>query len=384
MRLVRLLAAAVLVAACGTSAEPTLAPVVSVPGSTATSGFVGRADLDPTGNKVSVGAGDLDGPTIDIRLDSPAEWLVPSSAEAGAPWEAVQSDGRLVWVDPQAGTVDVLDEVWGVVEPIVRGVDGIERWDLTASFPAALPDGRSVTDGEVVVLLADPTERYRHRVLGDAVEAAAIEIYAADDGAIERRIELPSDVVEGLSPMLGDADGDGENEILVTQSNADEGARLVLYELDGTVAAESQPIGRGNRWRNQMAIAPVGPDGEMEIVDVRTPHLGRVLQWFRVEGDDLVRVAFLDGFTSHVIGSRNLELAIVADADADGRLEVIAPVPDLTALAVVARTDDGAEVEFTIPLGAALSSNVGAVDHPDGGATYAAGTTDGLVRFWVS
>ena len=85
-----------------------------------------------------------------------------------------------------------------------------------------------------------------------------------------------------------------------------------------------------------------------------------------------------------MLGSRNLDLAVVADADGDGRLEVVAPIPSRTELGVIARVDAGTDVEFTVELGARLSSNFGAVDHPDGGATYVAGTDDGLLRFWVS
>ena len=121
-----------------------------------------------------------------------------------------------------------------------------------------------------------------------------------------------------------------------------------------------------------------------EVIDIRTPHLGRTIEWFRLDGDRLELVAELPGFTSHVIGSRNLELAIVADPDGDGRLEVVASSPDRLVLSVVARTDDGADIEATVDLGARLSSNIGAVDHADGGASYAVGTDDGLVRFWLS
>ncbi|MEM7143111.1 MAG: hypothetical protein AAF548_18965 [Actinomycetota bacterium] len=347
-------------------------------------GFEGRADIWPTGNRISRGAGDLTTAPVEVRLDSPAVWLVPSSPEPEAPWAAVLADGRLVWIDPVERAVEVLDPAWGDAEPIVRS-GRIETWNVAADFPGALSDGRAVTDGEIVVVLAYPTDRYGHAVLGDDIEAGAIEIHAATDGpGLDARIELERDVVEGRTALLGDADGDGTDEILVTLSNADTGARLVLYDQAGALVAESDPIGRGNRWRNQLAIAPVGPNGEIEVVDIRTPHLGRTIEWFRLDGGRLELVAELPGFTSHVIGSRNLELAIVADPDGDGRLEVVASSPDRFVLSVVARTEDGAEVEASVDLGARLSSNIGAVDHDDGSASYAAGSDDGVVRFWLS
>ena len=374
------------------SAGSDLRPVELAADAGPSAGFQGRADIDPTGNRVSRGAGDLDGPAIEVVLDSPAIWLVPSAPTPAAPWAAVLADGHLVWIEPATGEVVVLDEAWGDAEPIVHAGDRVDRWDLLEDFPAALPDGRSVTGSgsnvsgsSVTVVLADPTDRYRHGVLGDVVEAGAIEIYAADGGAAPAaRVELVDEVVEGRSALLGDADGDGVDEILVTQSESERGARLVLYDLAGERLAESTAVGRGNRWRSQIAIAPVGPDGEIEIIDVRTPHLGRTIEWFRLDGDALVRVAELDGFTNHVLGSRNLDLGIVADADGDGRLEVVVPTADRRALGVVGRTGSGAELEFTVELSGRLSSNVGAVDHPDGGVTYAAATDDGVVRFWVS
>ncbi|MEM8707378.1 MAG: hypothetical protein AAGE98_13025 [Actinomycetota bacterium] len=402
-----LLALALIAAACGEEEAAMPAPIVideSVPqASEATPadpdepttvagvepiddevGFEGRADIRPTGNRISRGAGDLAAAPIEVQLDSPAVWLVPSSPEPAASWAAVLADGQLVWIDPVEQAVEILDPDWGDVEPIVRA-GRIETWNVATDFPGALSDGRVVTDGEIVVVLADPTDRYGHAVLGDDIEAGAIEIHAATDGPGQNtRIELERDVVEGRTALLGDVDGDGTDEILVTLSNADTGARLALYDRSGAAVAESDPIGRGNRWRNQLAIAPVGPNGEIEVVDIRTPHLGRTIEWFRLEGDRLELVAELPGFTSHVIGSRNLELAIVADPDGDGRLEVVASSPDRFVLSVVARTDDGAEVEVAIDLGARLSSNIGAVDHDDGSASYAVGTDDGVVRFWLS
>jgi len=51
-------------------------------------------------------------------------------------------------------------------------------------------------------------------------------------------IRLPDDtVVEGLSPMWTDLDGDGTNEILVTLSNASEGARLAVFNDQGAGTA---------------------------------------------------------------------------------------------------------------------------------------------------
>lgn len=343
----------------------------------------GRVDIQRTGNRVSNGKGGLAGAPQEIVLASPAIWLVPTSPERGARWVAVLDDGSLVVLDLDQATAEVVDPNWGDAEPFVT-----EEGEILATlerphlFEDQLSDSRWVTDGELSVVLTEPTERYGHGVLGDRVEAAAISILHEPAGE-RHEVQLAQDVVEGTSAILADVTGDGGSEILVTQSNAQVGARLVVYDRLGQQLAESPPIGLGNRWRNQLAVGPLGPEGEIEIVDIRTPHIGGVIEWFRVEDGRLVQVANLSGFTSHVIGSRNLDLAIVADADGDGDLEVVAPSADRRRLGVIARTHDGAERTITVELSDRLASNFGAVDHPDGTATYAAGTADGVIRFWL-
>lgn len=382
----RLLALALLgfaTVACSDTPPPSTAPPADVLVDTATAEhWIGRADISPSGNRVSTGRGDIRSVPVEFSLESAAVWLVPLAAERNAPWVAVLADGRLVELDLVGGEVVVLDDGWAGAEPHVIGgrVAAMAPEPIGDDALEPLFDARTVTDGDTTVTLVGPTGRYGHAVLGDGIEASGFLV--AGRGGSSTLVDFDSDVIEGRSALLGDADGDGHAEILVTLSNGRSGARLVLYDTDGSLVAESEAIGRGNRWRNQLAIAPLGPDGEIEVVDVRTPHLGRTIEYFRLEGDQLVRVATQSGFTSHVLGSRNLELAIVADPDGDGALEVIAPTSDRLELGVVARTPEGTTIEHTVELGALLSSNVGAVDHPDGSASYAVGTRDGTLLFW--
>jgi hypothetical protein len=130
-------------------------------------------------------------------------------------------------------------------------------------------------------------------------------------------------------------------------------------------------------------VAPIGPGGELELVDVLTPHIGGVVEFFRISGDRLEVVASLGGFTSHFIRSRNLSLPVVADADGDGRLEVVLATQDRSSLAGIVRTVDGAEVAWTVRLGGELSSNLSAVELGDGRLALAAGRADGTVRIWM-
>ena len=210
--------------------------------------------------------------------------------------------------------------------------DGYHEWVEEIN---ALPDARLVVDEQDrILVLGDATERYPHAALGDGLEAGSIKLIRTNPvPQVIRSIDLePPAVVEGVAPIWADLNGDGTREIIVTVSDADQGARLVVYAESGEQIAASTAIGQGNRWRHQIAAGPFGPNGEMELVDVLTPHLGRVVEFFRLDSDELKVVAQLEGYTSHVLGSYNLDQAAGGDFDGDGLLEVLLMIsrPDRT------------------------------------------------------
>jgi hypothetical protein len=105
-----------------------------------------------------------------------------------------------------------------------------------------------------------------------------------------------------------------------------------------------------------------------------------VVEFFTREADRLVRTAELAGFTTHAIGSRNLDLGLVADIDGDGRVEVLVPNQSMTALGVLRRTDGGVEVVADIDLPGNLTSNLAAVADEAGRIWFAAGTDRAVLR----
>ncbi len=266
-------------------------------------------------------------------LEGPA---LPPAVSAGAPPEVVDADGT--------GT----------------NVTVRSPYEAHDRFAEPLPDTQVVTDGRFTAALVSATDRYPHAVLGDDLEAAAVEIIDEENGE-RTRIEIAEPaVIEGISPMLADIDQDGTSDVLVTISDATSGARLAAYRVDGTPLAFSEPIGQGRRWRNQLAVAPVGPNGELEVIDVRTPHIGGTVEFFQLDGDRLTAAANSDpAFTSHVIGSRNLDMGIVADGDGDGRLDVIVPTSDRSAVAVMTRTEEDVAVTV-VPVDGRIVSNLAA------------------------
>lgn len=190
-------------------------------------------------------------------------------------------------------------------------------------------------------------------------------------------------VVEGIAPIWADLDGDGRREIIVTVSDADQGAQLLVFDENGERVAVGPAIGRGFRWRHQLVAAPFGPKGEVELADVLTPHIGGVVEFFRLEGPILNLAAQVRGFSSHARGSRNLDMALAGDVDGDGRVELLLPSQERTELGAIRRTADGAEVAWIVPLGGRISTNLAAATLSDGSLAVGAGRSDGVLRLWL-
>lgn len=144
-----------------------------------------------------------------------------------------------------------------------------------------------------------------------------------------------------------------------------------------------QIIGQGFRWRHQLVVGPFGPEGEIEFVDVVTPHIGGIVSFYQFEEGELHLVADLKGYTSHIIGSRNLDMAFAADLDGDKRIELLLPSQDLAELGVISRNPGGAEVERKIPVGGKLTTNLAAVTLTDGSLAVGVGREDAVLRLWL-
>jgi hypothetical protein len=249
----------------------------------------------------------------------------------------------------------------------------------------ALPDARLLLDHEGRALsLTHPTDRYRHGVLGDDLEATGISLLEiAPSLRILRNIQIVEpQVIEGITPIWADLNGDGAREIIVTLSDASRGARLVVYNELGEVVATGPDIGRGFRWRHQIAVAPFGPGGELELVDVLTPHLGGVVEFFRWQAEKLVRVASVSGYSSHALGSRNLDMAAAGDFDGDGRIELLVPSQNRERLGGIRHTSQGGETVWEVPIGGQISTNLSGLRYPDGRMIIGVGRSDEFLRLW--
>jgi hypothetical protein len=229
--------------------------------------------------------------------------------------------------------------------------------------------------------LVGPTDRYPHGVLGDAIEASALQVWT-DYGEAPRVSLADHEVIEGTSAIWASLGDSGPAGFLVTVSDAETGSRLRAYDEYGHVIAESEPVGQGFRWIHQIGVGPTGPGGEIEIIAVRTPHIGGVVEAYRLVGGGFVRVAALEGYSSHVLGSPNLDMALLADTDADGQLEIVVPTQAMTALAILERTEDGFSEVTRLPLDGRLATNVAAAVDRLGLLSLAAATDDGRLRIF--
>ena len=182
-------------------------------------------------------------------------------------------------------------------------------WALLLALAATA--GRADTQAAAPTIaaahFAEPTTRYDHGVLGDAVEWGALVLDltgcpdCAQTGRYRETLRLPETrVFEDLAPRLIAGEG-GQVLAMVVETDLARGARLSLYGAGGLVAA-TPFLGRPHRWLAPLGAADLDGDGHVEVAYVETPHLGKTLRIWRLAGGRLTEVAHRAGVTAHQIG----------------------------------------------------------------------------------
>ena len=382
----------------------------------------------PDGNRFVHGAGSLPEITpIEIEVGFTPVWVVGVPTGAGSLWVTVSSRGEvlaLLVAGGQARQVSIDKDHYASGQPPLLGVnrqivaligaaegngsllshpvvihdrDAIAWIDPRGRLQLQTEEGSSILEVQALadarilqdergrlLFLSGPDETYDHGVLGDSIEAVGITLVETNpEFRIAKRITVPEGlVIEGIMPLWHDLDGDGVREIIVTASDRSSGARLLVYSETGLLIAESEAIGQGYRWRHQIAVVSPAPGEPPEVVSVRTPHIGGILEYFRLSSDRLERVATAQGVTSHVIGTRNLDLALSGDFDGDGVVEVLLPDDNRRQLVAVQRSQSGAAIEWSLPLAGTLSTNLAATTDDRGQISVAAGLENGTLWIW--
>ncbi len=265
--------------------------------------------------------------------------------------------------------------------------------EIARLYLNALRDARPVVNqnGLIAIYAGATNQRYVHGVLGDDFEAASLVILNVTETefGIVAQIDLTGeDVFEGIAPFWADINADGSDDLVTTMSNST-GTWLRVYPFaEGQFlepVIDSPSTGQANRWRHQLAFGAFGPEGENELVAVRTPHLGGVIEFFRynAETNALDLVIEQAGYTSHVIGTNNMDMAVGGDFNGDGQLEMILLSQDRTRVISVQHTSEGVREMWALPAGSRIVTNMSAVTMPDGALALAYGTEDGRLRVWL-
>lgn len=183
-------------------------------------------------------------------------------------------------------------------------------------------------NGPVRAWYEQPTRRYDHGVLGDAIEAGSLVVIDAAGQRYE--LVLPKAFVfEDITPRIADLDGDGENEVITIRTKLDAGAAVAVYNIkEGKLIerASTAPIGSTHRWLSIAGIGDFLGKGHREIAIVKTPHIGGVLELLSMRASRLVSLYPPQaGYSTHFIGAKFVSLAAVDITGEDRASTLVLP-----------------------------------------------------------
>lgn len=259
--------------------------------------------------------------------------------------DSVAADWRVTVIPAQAVSAVVQDgdgalvstaKGWHRFDPEALRLEAVPEPERIAAPSGALPDARVARGREIVrrAWLSDPTTRYGHGVLGDAIEAGSLTIVRRDGTKVELRLPLDA-VFEDIEPRI--AEIGGRERIVLVKAHLARGAAIAIIDpASAAIVAETPAIGRANAWRNPAGISDYDGDGSTDIVAVRQPHVLGLLEIWSFIDNKLKKTGEVPDVCNHVIGSRALSLSATGDFDGDGRPDLAIPSFDRRSLRLIA------------------------------------------------
>lgn len=198
-----------------------------------------------------------------------------------------------------------------------NALNNVPSHELTDQFEQLPEQQISVSgNGDTYALYAQPTAKYGHGILGDAIEAEKLVVL--HNGATYTHTLSDEYVFEDIKPRLYDVDNDGQVEIITIRTHVSKGAGVMIYKIvDGTLNefAWVDEIGTQNRWLNIVAVYDLDGNGSTELAWIQTPHIGGVLKVASIEAGKLEPLSEVFHYSNHSIGERNLCLSVVTHSE---------------------------------------------------------------------
>ncbi len=284
-----------------------------------------------------------------------------------------------------AGTPTSLDRVTietasGAWYALADCADGLcaERIDnpkpLDPLPPGALPGSQVATGKHTIVQawLAEPTQRLLGTTLGGLVAGALI---VEDTTARIFRLDLPTnEAFEDRRVRLVDLGPDHPDAMLVVRSSEELGASLVVLGLTGEgllrSIATTAPIGAPRTWLNPIGAADFTGTGSTDIAAVQSPDSGGVLQLLSLDGSALRQRLALRNVSNHVPGSDIIDMAVVADFDADGVADIAIPDASRQRIRILTFSKGQVAEPASIALPAAVSTEIAGISPAAGKRPY--------------